>query len=373
MPIINELRSRGCEVIIGTDGRAFHLLKKEYPKLTILELPAYNISYRSNNMMANIAPQLFKIMSVIQKEHRVIQQIVKDYKIDAIISDNRYGCHSKAAHSIFMTHQLNIKIPNRLVENGVGFFNKIMVEQFDECWIPDFETPEKSLSGTLSHPQPLKKATYVGALSRLKYSKMPLRYDALILLSGPEPQRTYLEERLLQQARSLSLKTLFVKGKTEENTSNLEDKNLTIVSYMTASGLVFFAFVSRVSLFSRFFPFVWFSFSVFLLPSSLSLVCLLNQAMLESEIIVTRSGYSTIMDLAALGKKAILIPTPGQTEQEYLAHYFHQKKIFYSQLQDKLDLKIALEAAQDFTGLQLMASNELSLAIDKLLSRFSDI
>jgi len=333
MPIINELTKKGCEVLIGTDGRALHLLKKEYPKLNILELPAYDISYRTNNMMANIAPQLFKILKVIQQEHRDIQQIVQNYGIDAIISDNRYGCYSKNAHSIFMTHQLNIKIPNRLVENGVSFFNKQLIGKFDECWIPDFEDETVSLSGSLSHRHSVKNTTYLGGLSRFEYYETTKQYDVLIVLSGPEPQRTYLEEKLLEQAKHSDAKILLVKGKTEENNTIIESGNLKVIPFMTAKKL--------------------------------------NQAMLESDMIITRSGYSTIMDLAALGKKAILIPTPGQTEQEYLANYFHQKNIFYTSPQLDFDLKKAIKKSQNFQGLKMEQSDALSIAIEKLLAHLS--
>lgn len=329
MPIIDALLEKGCEVIIGTDGRALHLLEKEYPTLEIIELPAYDISYRSNNMMRNIAPQLFKILKVIRKENIAVQKIVTEKGIDAIISDNRYGCYSKNVHSIFMTHQLNIKIPNRLVESGVAFFNQQLIQQFDECWIPDFEDENNSLSGHLSHQHGMKKVTYLGGLSRFKYFETIKQYDILIILSGPEPQRTYLEEKLLKQAKSLNAKTLFVKGKTEENPEPQISGNVTILPFLTAKAL--------------------------------------NQAILESEIIITRSGYSTIMDLAALGSKAVLIPTPGQTEQEYLADYFHKKRIFHTQSQDDFDLEQALMESQGFTGIKMQDSNALLEAINQLV------
>ena len=331
MPIINEFLEQGAEVIIGTDGRAFHLLKKEYPSLEILELPAYDISYGSSNMMLNIAPQLYKIFKAIQREHRLIQKIVRERKIDIIISDNRYGCYSKNAHSIFITHQLNIKIPNWLVERGVAFFNKILINRFDESWIPDYEEEEKCLSGTLSKRNGLKNIKYIGALTRMQFLEKSIKNDLLIILSGPEPQRTFLEEKLLEQIARLSLKTIFVKGKTNLGQEIEKRENLTIHNFMTAQEL--------------------------------------NTAILESEVIVTRSGYSTIMDLAVLGKKAILIPTPGQTEQEYLADYFYQKKIYHFQHQKELNLIKAIEEVKGFKGLELDKNNTLMNIIRQILQK----
>ena len=164
MPIINELLAQGAEVIIATDGRALHLLQKEYPQLTILELPAYNITYRSNNMMLNIAPQLFKIIRAIIKEQKAIRKIIRDYKIDLIISDNRFGCVSSDIPSIFITHQVHIKIPNPTVQRIVNFFNHLFINRFNECWIPDFEDTSQSLSGSLSRSKGLKSYKYLESL-----------------------------------------------------------------------------------------------------------------------------------------------------------------------------------------------------------------
>ena len=329
MPIINECLAQGAEVIIGSDGRALHLLQKEYPQLQFITLPAYNITYKSSNMLLNIAPQSFKILRAIWAEHLVIQQIIQTHQIDIIISDNRYGCYSKHVQSIFITHQLNIKIPNPFLQKMVAFFNQILIKRFDECWIPDFEKEENSLSGILGHRSSLKKKTYLGALTRMKYQKTSIKNDILIILSGPEPQRTYLEEQLLEQAETLSESVIFIKGKTDLEDNITQKNNLTIYNYMTAQQL--------------------------------------NQTILESEIIITRSGYSTILDLAVLGKKAILIPTPGQTEQEYLADYFHKKNVFYYQKQKSLNLKMALDAVPKFTGLKIKNDGALKKIIKRLL------
>lgn len=329
MPIINELLAQGAEVIIATDGRALHLLQKEYPQLTILELPAYNITYRSNNMMLNIAPQLFKIIRAIIKEQKAIRKIILDYKIDIIISDNRFGCISSDIPSIFITHQVHIKIPNFIVQRIVNFFNHQFINRFNECWIPDFEDMAQSLSGSLSRSKGLNNYKYLGALTRLKYSEVTKQYDALIVLSGPEPQRSYLEQELIQQAKELPIKILLIKGKTDEDNQVQQINHLTIQSFMTAKDL--------------------------------------NQAILASDVIVTRSGYSTLMDLVVLGKKAILIPTPGQTEQEYLAERFEKQGVYLFQKQNEIDLKMALEKVKSYSGYFIPDNEKLKNIITKLL------
>lgn len=331
MPIINELLEQGAKVIIATDGRAFHLLAKEYPKLTILKLPPYDISYKSQNMMRNIAPQLPKIIKAIATEHKAIQKIVKEHQIDAIISDNRFGCNSSKVYSVFITHQLNIQIPSNLIQPQVNFFNKQFIQRFDACWIPDFEIEKNSLSGQLSRNVSLKNIQYLGALTRMKYFETTKKYDALIILSGPEPQRTVLEEILIEQASQLPLKILLIKGKTEEQHTIIQKGRLTIQNFMTAHEL--------------------------------------NEAILASDIVVCRSGYSTIMDLAVLGKPAILIPTPGQTEQEYLAKRFEKQGIYHFQEQNSIDLEKALINVKNYSGYHLTNNKKLKEVIKQFLDK----
>ena len=331
IPIIRLLLKKGVNVILASDGRALLLLKKEFPTLTCLELPAYNVHYRSNNMFVSIAPQLPKIAWAIWKEKRIIQQIIKDYQIDAIISDNRFGCYSSSIPSIFVTHQVNIKIPNRFVERVVAFFNHQFIKRFNACWIPD-EAGAQNLGGRLSHGFSLKNTIHVGVLSRMKPIYTPKKYDLIAVLSGPEPQRTYLEKAVIAQLKKRSITGLIVKGKTDEDEETELREGLTLKSYMTSEAL--------------------------------------NEAICASDIVLARSGYSTLMDLAFLGKKAILVPTPGQTEQEYLAKHFHGQGIFLRQAQKELNIELALHEISYFTGLsvdtELIA---LQIAIDRLLSQ----
>lgn len=334
MPIINELLTQNIKVIIASDGRASELLKKEYPNLQHLELPAYNVTYDKGNMVWNIGKQLPKIVFSIIKEWFVLQQLIKKHQIDAVISDNRYGCWSWKIPTVFITHQVNIKIPISWLERIVNVFNHLALRFFGAVWIPDLEN-EPNLAGELSHGFNLKHARYIGVLSRMKPLKISKQYDVGIILSGPEPQRTFLEKKLLKQVDYIhqnidkTIKFLIVKGKTNLEQFEQSD-NLEIHGYLTAKQL--------------------------------------NQKMAACELIVTRSGYSTLMDLAILNKKAVLIPTPGQTEQEYLAENFFQKNIFYTQSQKDFDLKKVLKKDGKYKGFQ---QNFGSLAL--LQKRISEL
>ena len=196
MPIINTFLEQGAKVTLASDGDSLHLLKAEYPELRCLELPAYNINYKTANMFANIAPQVPKILKAIRLERQLLKPIISEYKIDAIISDNRYGLHSPLVPSVFMTHQLNILVPNRLVQAWVTWSNKRYISKFDACWVPDFEQAP-TLGGKISDGKDWGSVSYLGLLSRMKYEKKELLYDVIAVLSGPEPQRSIFEQKII--------------------------------------------------------------------------------------------------------------------------------------------------------------------------------
>ena len=314
IPIIEELLNQNWEVLLASDGRALNLLKKEFPNLPHFELPSYNIQYPKRSMIMNMAYQIPKILQAILKEKRAIEKLIKKEKIEIILSDNRFGCYSKKTKNIFLTHQINIKTPIPFFDRFVGIINHYLIGKFDECWIPDFEN-EPNLAGSLSHGFQLKNVKYVGSLSRMKYFKKVKKYDAIAVLSGPEPQRTYLEKKIIDQAKNLDSKILIVQGKTEIESKIRQLDNIEIIPFLTSKEL--------------------------------------NETIMESEIMICRSGYSSIMDLVNLRKKAFLIPTPDQTEQEYLADKLFEEGIFYFQNQSEFDLELGIEKAERFKGFSM--------------------
>jgi len=319
MPVIEHLMEAGFEVFIGSDGAALTFLKREFATHTFFELPGYNISYPANGSMAfSMLLQSPKIISAIKKENEAVKKIMEENEISCIISDNRYGCYSEKIKSVFITHQLTIQAPAG-AQFIVNKINSSGLKKFNEIWVPDVEG-ENNLSGDLSHNHILKSVYYTGVLSRFNkisiVEEKKFRYKFMVLLSGPEPQRSILEKELLKEAEQTGEAILFVRGLVEDKehlTSSLT--NITFKSFLKGDELA--------------------------------------EAFAESEIVVCRSGYSTIMDLAALNKKAVLIPTPGQTEQEYLADYFQEKKIFLKNEQDSLNLKEAADSISLYSGVFL--------------------
>jgi uncharacterized protein (TIGR00661 family) len=336
IPIIKLLTEKGMEVIIAADGRAVQLLKDEFPSLRHIHLRGYRIHYsKTFYLPLMIALQIPKMIASIVREHFQLINIIRKEQPDIVISDNRYGLWSKKVKCIFVTHQLMVKCPA-----GLKFLEPILhriilwlIKKYDECWIPDV-VGENNLSGDLSHRFPLPaNAKFIGWLSRLHSSEIiseEKKYDLLVLLSGTEPQRTMLENILTGQILKTNFRTLMVRGITEEQKQFSHQNNLEVVSYLTGTELL--------------------------------------SAINKSEIIICRPGYSTLMDLAATGKKAILIPTPGQTEQEYLGNILKEKKISCVQEQNNFSLNEAMKSLQyTFRIEKEKFSSQLETVIENLL------
>lgn len=316
VPVIDVLLAHECNVILASNGRALAFLQKEYPKIESIKITAFNINYPQKGFFffLKMLGYLPRIISSIYKEHQALRAIVKKYDIDLIISDNRYGLWHKHIPSVIITHQLMMKAPR-----GLSVFewplHKIilsLIKKHSECWVPDFDGPH-NLSGDLSHKYKKTKNTFfIGPLSRFeKCSAVPSppKYDILFLLSGPEPQRTMLENIILRQIETLSVKAALLRG-----LPNKDDK------MQTKNGLDIYAH----------------------LPGNK-----LQELIEKSEFVIARAGYSTIMDLAVLNAKALLIPTPGQTEQIYLSKYLSKKKYILSFEQHQFKLKEALRALKE--------------------------
>jgi len=314
IPIINALLKENYKVIIASDGAALGLLRKEFPTLETVQLPSYNIKYPKNSskLIWNVLANVPSLRRIVAREKLEIQKLLAQGKIDGIISDNRFGVRNEKIPSVYITHQVNI------MAGRASFISKklhyTIIRKFDVCWVPDSEG-DTNLSGRLGH---LKTADlnlkYTGVLSRMKKKELPIKYDVLVLISGPETQRTLFEELMLKQFKNSHYKVILVRGVVEEKQEIRQQKNITIYNFMTTSEL--------------------------------------EKTVNESELIVSRSGYTTLMDLAVLQKKAFFIPTPGQPEQFYLAQRMSKLKMAPYSKQKDFTLE-KLKEASNFTGLFL--------------------
>lgn len=314
IPIISFLLQSGCKVIIAAAGAQEKLLKAEFPALIFVPLPGYNIKYTNVErfFVLKIALQLPKILLAIRKEKKWLNAFLKKNAVDAIISDNRYGLFHHKVISVFITHQLLIKAPFAFSEKIIQQINYRFIKKFSLCWVPD-EKGIINLAGDLSHPPVFPKipVTYIGGLSRLeKQTETAKRFDLLIILSGPEPQRTLLEKKMLNELKTFKGKVLLVRGLPGNTEDFLTKNNLVIKNHLPGKEL--------------------------------------EKAFNESEYIISRSGYTTVMDISKLQKKSILIPTPGQTEQEYLARHLQKQGWCITVSQENFILSESLQKAQNF-------------------------
>jgi uncharacterized protein (TIGR00661 family) len=314
IPIISTLIKQNCTVFVAAEGRLKILLQNEFPDLQCIELRGYRVKYSRYKfwMPIKLLIQFPKIIFRIYAENHWLKKIVRDNNIDAVISDNRMGLYHKKIPCVYITHQLSIKTGNSFTEGIAQKIHYHFINKFSACWVPDAKG-ELNLAGELSHPVKLPKTpvTYLGILSRFEPKKMGAKYDICIILSGPDAQRNIFEKIILKDLLNVQGKIILVRGlpgvaafQKQPNTS-VEIKNH--------------------------------------LPSGE-----LNEIILQSKLVVCRSGYSSVMDLAKLQKKAILVPTPAQTEQEYLATYLHAQTLFFCVQQSNFSLPESIRKAGTF-------------------------
>jgi len=286
IPMIKKYQAEGHRIIIASDGAALKLLQKEFPDTIFETLPAYNITYARKAWLNSwhLLRQLPHILKTMQQERHVTEMLVDKYQIDTLISDNRFGVYSKKVFSVYITHQL--RVLSGLTTFLTTWLHRKIYQKYDEIRVPDV-AGKPNYSGKLGHlSRQNQKIKYIGIQSRMKPEKLTKKYDVLAVLSGPEPQRSLLEQKLLEVFKKTALKTALVQGLVN-GTPKMINKNGTVVyNFLTSKDL--------------------------------------EQLLNQSEIIIARSGYTSVMDLTALQKKVIWIPTPGQPEQVYLARYLSQ-------------------------------------------------
>lgn len=286
--IIRDLEINN-NVIIGITPLNTFFFAEYFPHLQKIEVPSYNISYSKKlPLWLKLLLQWPKIKSVIKKERESLDKIISRYKIDLVISDNRYGLYHKRVKCIFITHQLNLKTP--FFSSIANRINRKFIHRFNEVWVPDYEDKSLRLSGQLCDSDDIKiPVKYIGPKSALENAEQKApheKFDYLILLSGIESERSILEKLLLEKFENSMQTIVLVRGSS--NDLKMQNGKIKVLD---------FAFGKELA-----------------------------QLIVNAETVICRSGYSSLMDLHILGKKKlILIPTPGQTEQEYLANFWKEK------------------------------------------------
>jgi uncharacterized protein (TIGR00661 family) len=309
IPIIRCLNHMGHRVVIAADNKPLALLQSVFPDNQFVRFPGYEPTYnKGTSLVLKMITDAPGILRSFRNDQIMLDKIIQQHKVDGLISDNRFGASSSKISSVFITHQLFIQTPNFLnfTKPIINYLNFKYIRKFNEVWIPDFKQ-EPTLSGRLSHGRVSNmNIHYIGPLSRFsqtdvtQFEEKDKQIDLLVLLSGPEPQRSILEKLIVQQLKNSTFKAMIIRGLPGETNAPACSDNLLMKNHVNQDEFL--------------------------------------QSITQARYIVARAGYSTIMDLVALHQKAILIPTPGQTEQEYLAKHLNDFGQFYFVNQDKFNL-----------------------------------
>jgi len=342
VPIIKMLLQAGHEVIIGADNKPYQFLKSYFPQLAFIRFPGIEISYPINSRMTlKMLRLLPSIIRGVRREHQILESFLDRNQVDLIISDNRPGLWSSRTHSVYITHQILIKSSwkSSLPEKLMYRIHRRYIEKFDHCWIPDLKGPT-NLSGDLSHKLPSpSNSVFIGPLSRFfnpDNSKAPdsrasRTYDIVALVSGPEPQRSVFEDLLKRQLKDLPYSSVLLRGVPGKGFPVKEDGKPDVYDHLNDREM--------------------------------------RHLIKNARYVICRSGYSTIMDLAALNTTAILVPTPGQTEQEYLARNLSEKGYFVYSDQKDLSLQEMISSFPRAPVLpDIFTLNLLQTEIDRIIS-----
>ena len=288
--VIKELQNLGHNVIIGGNGVSIDLLKEFFPKLEYVFIPSNVFIYgKRKSFTIPFYFSFIKFTINVFKEHFALKRIIKKHNINAVISDNRLGLYNKNIKSIYISHQLNIYTKEKQKRKSfwATYLNQYFIKKYDYCWIPDIENKEKSLTGRLSENANKLNSVFIGTISRFDNyhqninNHIEKKYDYICLLSGPEPQRSILENIIISKFENTTQKIVILRGLPKSNVSKQNTENITFLNHSDDETLLNY--------------------------------------IIRSKKIICRSGYSTIMDILSLNRRAILVSTPKQPEQEYIA------------------------------------------------------
>ncbi len=310
IPVIDYFHKLGYEILLGGSGKSGALLQSTFPNLAYHALPSFEITYSKKAVLfgLSVIRKMPAFLKTCMMEHRALRKMISELQIDVVISDNRYGLFSRKAYCILITHQLSPVLPFMLrwAELPVFLALKFVIRQFNECWVPDFKDQEMNLTGRLSHRFRLPSNTrFIGLLSRFAIfsgQREPGKqaFDMVVVLSGPPPQSEIFADIVLRQSLKSNQKILIISG-FQDVPSFKQHSNITVVKHLETTDF--------------------------------------RDVLLTAKIVICRAGYSAIMDLIALKRTGYLIPTPGQTEQQYLAKHLENNPLFRCISQQYFDLK----------------------------------
>jgi uncharacterized protein (TIGR00661 family) len=316
IPMARKLRAMNQNVIVASGKEHLDFFREELPGLTYVRFPGFRPVY--SLYFPQFVPLLLSVPYLIFhiiREHYKLIKILKEYKIDIIISDNRFGLWNRKIKCVYVTHMplIPFPVPFRFLEYAGIWLHRQIINKYTFCFIPDLQE-EPNFTGRLSHSLNLPANTrFIGILSRFPVDEKPVtelsgQHYNTVILSGPEPQKGVFRKLAADLFRDSGQNTVILEGKPGTGNIMTSEVNLVFINHMDSARM--------------------------------------QNIISAADILVTRSGYSTIMDLASLGRSSLLVPTPGQTEQEYLALYLSSKGWFTACTQQKLGQGIEMKGGK---------------------------
>lgn len=317
--LIQALMDAGHSVTVLSTDRALKLLRGELAdQCDYIDLPDIPkaLGHTSASFYLKMTMALPLVFRTFRREHRFVDELCRAGKCDRIVSDSRYGVWSRDVPSYHLMHTLHQISPFRvrLVEHVIESIQRGLLSGAKKVLIPDQE--ENGLAGELCHDLVAfrrDQIEYLGILSSVLRMPVEQDIDYFITVSGVEPQRSILEKKVLRQARELDGRVVITLGRPDLPFSVSDDGRLAIYSFLGRRRQAE----------------------------------MLNRA----RTVVSRSGYTTLMELAELGKRALMVPAVGQSEQEYLAGLHERRGTMHSVPQSRLNLARDLRDAERYPGL----------------------
>ncbi len=340
IPLARKLQEHDNTIFIGAGREHQMLFRNELSDITYIDFRGFKPGY------SRFVPQYFSLLLKIPvlvfhilSEHLRLKKIIRKYKIDIVISDNRFGLWNRKIKSVYVTHQLRIPFPGKLkiFELTGIWFHRFFIKKYSLCFIPDLPG-EPNLSGRLAHDVDLpENARFIGILSRFTdrlpspgEKKIGFPHNTLIL-SGPEPQRGIFRKKLIEILKNMESPAVVLEGKPDTFPEEKRTGNITFYNHLSSGDM--------------------------------------QEMIRSSNYIITRSGYTIVMELISLNRSALLIPTPGQTEQEYLAEYLSSKGWFAFVPQKSLGQGLVLSTGKPVNSAEMLTESRILLekALDELL------
>jgi hypothetical protein len=343
IPVIRNLLNHNHEVTIAACGNARAVLEQEFLECRFIEFPDYPVPYSSSRFFL---PRFFAFLPLLLKaiadERKRLDLICAKDSYDLIISDNRLGVYSSEIPSVFITHQLRYNLPLVFwpAELLATAMNDRVYRKYRHIIVPDNPPGQPALAGKLSRPgtDATKKSVFFsGILTGTRQFDRDIDLDYLLMISGPEPQRTQLEKILLPQVLTLEGSCVVLLGSPSNMKIPEKTGRCRIIPFASARDK--------------------------------------EELMNRAECIICRSGYTSMMEIAELGKRhALFIPTPGQPEQEYLSWYYEKQNWYHSQSQYRLDLSADIKVAMQprYSGFPAIRKTEENVKklYDQVLAQY---